>query len=100
MYGIYNKKIYRLNILENGFEIYSESKDKVDSSFKEIKIQQGFFSRSVYSKEIKLTDLELAYELNYKVIFKGSEYKCLKVNSQTLDINYVTIYTSDSDIVQ
>lgn len=100
MYGIYNKKIYRLNILENGFEIYSESKDKVDSSFKEIKIQQGFFSRSVYSKEIKLTDLELAYELNYKVIFKGSEYKCLKVNSQTLDINYVTIYTSDSDIAK
>ena len=100
MYGIYNKKIYRLNILENGFEIYSESKDKVDSSFKEIKIQQGLFSRSVYSKEIKLTDLELAYELNYKVIFKGSEYKCLKENSQTLDINYITIYTSDSDIAQ
>ena len=38
--------------------------------------------------------------MNYKVIFKGSEYKCLKVNSQTLDINYITIYTSDSDIAK
>ena len=43
MYAIYNKKIYKLNILENGFEIYSESKDMVDSSFKEVKIEQGFF---------------------------------------------------------
>jgi len=100
MYAIYNKNIYKLNILKNSFEIYSESKDKVDSSFKEIKIQQGFFSKSIYSKEIKITDIELAYELKYKVIFKGSEYECLKVNSQTLDVNYITIYTSDSDIAE
>lgn len=98
MYAIYNKKIYKLNILENGFEIYSESKDMVDSSFKVVKIGQGFFSRIIYTKEVKITDIELAYEVNYKVIFKGNEYKCLKVNSETLDINYITIYTSDSDI--
>lgn len=68
MYAIYNKKIYKLNILENGFEIYSESKDMVDSSFKVVKIGQGFFSRIIYTKEVKITDIELAYEVNYKVI--------------------------------
>lgn len=98
MYAIYKKKIYKLNILENSFEIYSESKDIVDSSFKEIKIQQGFFSRIIYTKEIKITDIELAYELKYKAIFKGREYECLKVTKETVDINYITIFTSDSDI--
>lgn len=100
MYAIYNKKIYKLNILESSLEIFSEIKDRVDSSFKEIKIQQGFFSRIIYTKEIKITDIELAYELKYKAIFKGSEYECLKVNSETLDANYITISTSDSDIAE
>ena len=89
-----------LNILERNFEIYSELKEKVDSSFKEIKIQQGFFKRIIYTKEIEISDIELAYELEYKAIYKGSEYECLKVNSQTLDVNYITISTSDSDIAK
>lgn len=100
MYAIYNKKIYKLNILESSLEIFSEIKDRVDSSFKEIRIQQGFFSRIIYTKEIKITDIDLAYELKYKAIFKGSEYECLKVNSETLDVNYITISTSDSDIAE
>lgn len=29
-----------------------------------------------------------------------SEYECLKVNSKTLDANYITISTSDSDIAE
>lgn len=28
------------------------------------------------------------------------EYDCLKVDSETLDINYITIFTSDSDIAK
>lgn len=44
MYAIYNKKIYKLNITEdNNLEIFTKSIDKVDSSFKEVKIQKGFF---------------------------------------------------------
>lgn len=100
MYAIYNKKIYKLNILENSFEIYTKSKDIVDSSFKEIEIQQGFFSTVIYTKEIGITDIELAYELDYKVIFKGMEYECLKVNSETIDENYITIFTSDADVAK
>lgn len=100
MYAIQNKKIYRLNISEDNLEIFTKSAEKVDSSFKEVKIQQGFFLSIIYTKEIKISDIELAYELRYKVIFKGMEYDCLKVDSETLDLNYITIYTSDSDIAE
>ena len=100
MYAIHNKNIYKLNISEDSLEIFTKSINKVDSSFKEVKIQQGFFLSNIYTKEIKITDIELAYELKYKVIFKGIEYDCLKVDSETLDINYITIYTSDSDIAE
>ena len=100
MYAIQNKKIYKLSISEDNLEIFTKSAEKVDSSFKEVKIQQGFFLSIIYTKEIKISDIELAYELRYKVIFKGMEYDCLKVDSETLDLNYITIYTSDSDIAE
>lgn len=101
MYAIHNKKIYKLNITQdNNLKIFTKSIDKVDSSFEEVKIQQGFLKSIIYTKEIKISDLELAYELRYKIIFKGMEYDCLKVDSETLNTNYITIYTSDSDIAR
>ena len=100
MYAIHNNKIYKLNISEDNIEIFTKSKDKVNSSFKEVKIQQGFLSSTIYTKEINITDIELAYELRYKVVYKGNEYDCLKIDSETLDINYITIYTSDFEIAE
>ena len=97
MYAIYNKKIYKLNILENNFEIYSESKDIVDSTFNEIKIEQGFFTKIIYTKKVDISDIELAYELTYKVLYKGEEYECLNVNSHSMEIGSITIYTKDSE---
>ena len=54
--------------------------------------------KDIFIKEVDINEVDNLYEMNYRVLYKGNEYKCLKVNSETLDINYITIYTSDSDI--
>ena len=100
MYAIYKKRKYKLNMSEGKLEIFTKLIDQVDPSFKVVKMQQGFFTTVVYIKEIKITDIELAYELNYRVRFKGMEFDCLKVDSETLDTNYITIFTSDSNIAE
>lgn len=73
--------------------------------FEEIKSEHGVdlagnIHKDIFIKEVDMNDVEIIYEIEYRVVYKGSEYKCLKVNSQTLDTNYITIYTSDSDIAE
>ena len=44
--------------------------------------------------------IDIIYEIEYRVLYKRREYECLKVNSKTLDVNYIIIFTSDLDIAE
>ena len=95
IYAVYKNKIYLANIRQSKVRLKTRV---VEPGFNELVDLAGNIHKGIFIKEIDINDVDIIYAIEHRVLYKGSEYKCLKVNSQTLDINYITIYTSDSDI--
>lgn len=98
IYAIYKNKKYRLDTSDNKLEIYTEIKDLSNDSFNEFKIEQGFFSKVVYTKEVNMDEIDMAYELEYKAIYKGKEFEIFGFGKFLLEENNMTIYTKDSTV--
>ena len=97
IYAVYKNKIYLANIRQSKVRLKSRS---AEPGFNELVDLAGNIHKDIFIKEVDINDVDIIYEIEYIVLYRGSEYKCLKVNSQTLDVNYITIYTSDSDIAE
>ena len=97
IYAVYKNKIYLANIRQSKVRLKTRV---VEPGFNELVDLAGNIHKGIFIKEIDINDVDIIYAIEHRVLYKGSEYKCLKVNSQTLDINYITIYTSDSDIAK
>lgn len=95
MYAVYKNKIYLANIRQSKVRLKTRF---LEPGFSELVDLAGNIHKDIFIKEVDMNDVEIIYEIEYRVVYRGSEYKCLKVNSQTLDINYITIYTSEYDI--
>ncbi|KOF56262.1 hypothetical protein AGR56_05200 [Clostridium sp. DMHC 10] len=90
IYAIYKNKVYLANVRESKIRLKTRINELVDLA--------GNVHKDIFIKEVDINNVEIIYEVDYRVLYKGNEYKCLKVAKETLDINYITIYTSDSDI--
>lgn len=95
IYAIYRNKVYLANV--RGTKVRLKTRI-LEPGFSELIDLAGNVHKDIFIKEVDINEVDNLYEMNYRVLYKGNEYKCLKVNSETLDINYITIYTSDSDI--
>ena len=95
IYAIYRNKVYLANV--RGAKVRLKTRI-LEQGFSELIDLAGNVHKDIFIKEVDINEVDNLYEMNYRVLYKGNEYKCLKVNSETLDINYITIYTSDSDI--
>ena len=96
-YAVYKNKIYLANIRQSKVRLKTRV---AEPGFKELVDLAGNIHNDIFIKEIDINDVDIIYELEYRVLYRESEYECLKVNSKTLDANYITISTSDSDIAE
>ena len=97
IFANYKDKIYLANIRQSKVRLKTRIKEQ---GFNELVDLAGNIHKDIFIKEVDINDVDRIYEIEYRVLYKGSEYKCLKVSKETLDINYLTIYTSDSTIAE
>ena len=97
IFADYKDKIYLANIRQSKVRLKTRIKEQ---GFNELVDLAGNIHKDIFIKEVDINDVDGIYEIEYRVLYKGSEYKCLKVSKETLDINYITIYTSDSTIAE
>lgn len=95
IYAIYKNKVYLANVRESKIRLKTRI---AELGFNELVDLAGNVHKDIFIKEVDMNNVDMIYEVDYRVLYKRNEYKCLKVAKETLDINYITIYTSDSDI--
>lgn len=95
IYAVYRNKIYLANIRQSKVRLKTRVEEQ---GFNELIDLAGNIHKNIFIKEVDMNDVDIIYEIEYRVLYKGREYECLKVNSKTLDLNYITIFTNDSDI--
>ena len=97
IYAIYKNKVYLANVRDLKVRLKTRM---IEPGFNELVDLAGNIHKDIFIKEVDINNVDVIYEVDYRVLYKGNEYKCLKVSKNNLDINYITIYTSDSDIAQ
>ena len=97
IFADYKDKIYLANIRQSKVRLKTRIKEQ---GFNELVDLASNIHKDIFIKEVDINDVDRIYEIEYRVLYKGSEYKCLKVSKETLDINYITIYTSDFSIAE
>lgn len=95
IYATYKNKAYLANVRESKVRLKTRS---AELGFNELVDLAGNVHKDIFIKEVDMNNVDIIYEVDYRVLYKENEYKCLKVAKETLDINYITIYTSDSNI--
>ncbi|EOO34107.1 MULTISPECIES: hypothetical protein [Bacillus cereus group] len=94
-YAIYKNNLYRLNVSVNKLKLISNSNESIKYGFKELKFEQGFVSKVIYIKEVDINEVEMAYKLKYKVIYKEKEFVPWAIGKFILEINKIPLGTSD-----
>jgi hypothetical protein len=94
-FAVYKNEVFRMSFFNEKIEIYSELKKLVTDDFIEQKINQGFISKVLYVKEVTVDELDMAYKLDYKVVYKGKEFVPISSIDFTLNTNNVIVYTHD-----
>ena len=95
MYAIYKNKVYLANFREAKVILKTRI---AEGGFKELVDLAGNVHKDIFIKEVDINDVDIVYDVDYRVLYRGNEYKCLKVSRKTVALNYITIFTSDSDI--
>jgi hypothetical protein len=100
-YGIYNSKIYRLSKSKEG-KLYLFSWENDDGFIQVQKVYDynGILHSGRFKKEINANDLEDAYKLDCKVIYKGSEFDISSSMSDIINTNKLIIGTLDYPLTE
>ena len=91
-YATYNKKNYPVNIRRDKFRLKSKEHE---SGFKELIDLGGNIHPDIFIKEVTLDEIELLFELKYKIIYKGKEYDTFSIGELVIDRGEITIFSSD-----
>ena len=95
IYAIYKNKIYLANMRESRIRLKTRISEE---GFNKLVDLAGNVHKDIFIKEVDIDDIDSIYELEYRIIYRGNEYKCLKVAKGNLDIDYITIYTSNVNL--
>lgn len=95
IYAVYNNKVYLANVRKSKVRLKTRV---AELGFNELVDLPGNIHKDIFIKEVDIDNVDIIYEVDYQVLYKGNKYKCLKVAKENADINYITIYTSDSNI--
>lgn len=97
IYAIYKSKIYLASVRSLKVRLKTRT---IEPGFNELVDLAGNIHKDIFIKEVDINDVDIIYQIDYRVLYKGKEYECLNVSKKTLDRKYITIYTSDSDIAK
>ncbi|EST12373.1 hypothetical protein [Sporolactobacillus laevolacticus] len=96
-YAVYKGKVYEANMRNSPIRLKSR---KLDSEFSELVDLAGNIHKDIFNNEVNFDDVEMIYELDYKLIYKGVEFLPLAVGKFSLDEKSITVSTSDRDIAR
>ncbi|URZ09742.1 hypothetical protein [Clostridium felsineum] len=72
-----NKVSLELGHGENRWDVvknYIYKNESLKYGFKELKFEQGFIAKIIYVKEVDIDQLDMAYNIEYKTIYKEREF--------------------------
>lgn len=95
---IYKGKNFLMDIYNNKVELTSSKKEDLNNGFKEYVDVLGNRHSDILVKEVSVDDLEFAYELNYKVIYKDIEFEPWCIGKHILKEEKISLFTSSSDL--
>lgn len=95
IYAVYNNKIYVANVRESKVRLKTRA---FESGFSELVDLAGNIHKNIFIKEIDMDHVDFVYEVEYRVLYKDHEYRCLKVSRENVETNNITIYTNDSEL--
>ena len=91
-YATYNNKKYPVNIRNDKFRLKSKEHE---SGFKELIDLGGNIHPDIFINEVTLDEIDLLFELKYKIIYKGKEYDPFSIGELVIDSGEITIFSSD-----
>lgn len=97
MFAIYNNKIYIANIRNMKVRLKTRIHEQ---GFKELVDLAGNFHNDIFIKEVEMDDVDIIYELIYKVIYKSMEFELFTSKKHMLEYNQVTLYTKEFNIAE
>ena len=95
MYAGYNNKSYLVNIRDDKYRLRSKEHE---NGFKELVDLGGNIHHDVFIKEASREEIDLLFELNYKVVYKGKEYEPFSIGELVVDNGKITLFSSDYGI--
>ncbi|MEK3953181.1 hypothetical protein [Psychrobacillus sp. FSL K6-1464] len=91
-YSTYNNKNYPVNIRNDKFRLKSKEHE---SGFKELIDLGGIIHSDIFIKEVTLDEIDLLFELKYKIIYKGKEYDPFSTGELVINSGELTLFSSD-----
>jgi hypothetical protein len=75
-YAVYKGKVYEANVRNSHIRLKSR---KLDPEFSELVDLAGNIHKDIFINEVNFDDVEMIYELDYKLIYKGVAFLPLAV---------------------
>ncbi|QUH30055.1 hypothetical protein [Vallitalea guaymasensis] len=97
-YCLHRNKTYLLNITNNVLELTSNDIRDINIGFKEYIDVLGNKHRNILVKKVDMDEIEFAYELKYKVMYKGLEFEPWAIGRFILENNSLSLFTQDTKI--
>lgn len=91
-YAKYNNKNYPVNLRNDKYRLRSKGHE---NGFKELVDLGGNIHNDIFIKEVTLDEIELLYELKYKLLYKGEEYEPFSIGELVIDDGKISLFSSD-----
>lgn len=88
----YKNKCYPVNLRNGKYRLKSKERE---SGFKELVDQVGNIHHDIFIKEVTVDELELLFELNYKIIYKGKEYDPFSTGELVINDGEISLFSGD-----
>ena len=92
MYAKYNNKNYPVYLRNDKYRLKSKEHE---NGFEELVDLGGNIHHDIFIKEVTLDEIELLFELKYKIIYKGEEYEPFSIGELVIDDGKISLFSSD-----
>ena len=99
-YGLYKNKTYLLDIFNNVLELTSRESEDINNGFQEYIDVTGKKHNNIFTKEVSIDDIEFAYELEFKVVYKGIEFEPWAIGKFILENNQLSLFTDSPAVAE
>lgn len=91
-YAEYQGKTYPVVIRNGKYRLRSRVQDM---GFEELIDLGGNKHKDIFVKEVKIEDIDVIYELQYKIIYQGKEYSPFVIGELAIENDKITLFSKD-----